>query len=123
MPDRLRVNGREARSGSSFQSVVNTVSRLKPARMPAAVVPNRVVILDKRKTAAAGAELHAYALPLFDGKIFWSDTSIRKRFARRRQRQRHCARNVLAIFRAELSRPIKVAHLRRDLYRRFRNIE
>src|SRR6266567_1567425 len=36
MPDRLRVNGRDARSGSSFQSVVNTVNKLKPARIPGA---------------------------------------------------------------------------------------
>ena len=36
MPERLRVNGREARCGSSFHSVVSTVSRLNPARIPGA---------------------------------------------------------------------------------------
>src|ERR1041385_3714171 len=37
MPERLRENGRDARCGSSFQSLVNTVMRLKPARMPGAI--------------------------------------------------------------------------------------
>src|ERR1051326_6044229 len=37
MPERFREKGRDARCGSSFQSVVNTVIRLKPARIPGAI--------------------------------------------------------------------------------------
>src|SRR6185295_1466129 len=37
IPDRLREKGLEARCGSSFQSLVNTVIRLKPAKMPGAI--------------------------------------------------------------------------------------
>src|ERR1051325_285097 len=37
MPERLRENGRDARCGSSFQSLVKTVMRLNPARMPGAI--------------------------------------------------------------------------------------
>src|SRR6185503_6725819 len=37
MPDRLREKGREARCGSSFHSLVNTVIKLKAARMPGAI--------------------------------------------------------------------------------------
>src|SRR6185436_10084079 len=81
------------------------------------------MILDEGEAAAAGSNLNADLLPLFDREIFYLDAGIVDCFARGRQRQWHGPRHMFAILRAKLRFPIKVDHLCGDLHRRLRNVE
>src|SRR5215471_6366264 len=91
--------------------------------MRAAVVPDRVMILDKRQSTTAGSDLDSDLLASFEIEFVSGNARVEERLARRRECQRHCPRNMLAIFSAKLSSPIKVAHLRGDLHGRVGDIE
>src|SRR5207244_65003 len=88
-------------------------------RMRAAVVPNRIMILDEGQSTAPSAKLHTDPLPFFDRKILWSNAGVLKCFARGSQGQRNRARDVFAILRTEFSFPIEALYLGSNLNRQF----
>src|SRR6266436_2165052 len=86
--------------------------------MRASLIPNCVMLFDERQSATARAQHHANLLLLFGREFLYWNSRILKSFACGGQCQRYSARDVLSIFGIELRLPIKVAHLRGDLYGR-----
>src|SRR5438067_10688632 len=91
--------------------------------MRAAVVPDCIMLLHERQPTSTSAKHDANLLFFFRRQIVRSDAGISKRFAGGGQRQWHGAWHVLPIFGSELGLPIKVLHLRGDLYRRVGNVK
>src|SRR5258708_5724196 len=91
--------------------------------MRAALIPDRVMLLDERHPATARPQHDTDLLFFFQRKIVRSNSGILKRFTRGGQRQWHRAWHVLTIFGPELGLPIKVLHLRGNLDGRVGNVK
>src|SRR2546421_613032 len=81
------------------------------------------MFLNEGQSTATSAKHDANLLFFFQRKFVRSNSGISKRFAGGGQRQWHGAWHVLTIFGPELGLPIKVLHLRGDLYRRVGNVK
>jgi hypothetical protein len=86
-------------------------------------VPVFVCLFGKSKPAAARPKLYANRAALVQREVARLHTRVVKGFTRSGESERHGARNVLAISRAELSLPIEAAHLGGNLDGRVRDIE